>query len=490
MNRRQMLKGVAATALVVGFDPAARRWVRAAEATDCGACPPFAHTPPLDGALYTDLATREADSTDQGNIVRQLPCAVLRTGSVKDIEKMIGFCREHQIKAATRGQHHSTHGQGLTCGLIIETGAFNRIHSIGPDSADVDAGVTWKELLLAAFEHGLKPRGVTGYAALSLGGTLSVGGCPMTNREGALVDHVRGLTVVTGRGDTVRCSKGERRELFEAVLAGLGQCGVITHVTVDLVPAKPLARTYLLHYPDAAALFGDYRTLFNRGEFDEVYNVCVPPGSVPFVYQLNTTVFFDPAVPPDDAHLLRDLSLPQEAAVVQDRSYPDYALAVEELFGFLKAAISWDSLLKPWFDVWLPDSAVKQYVSDAAAGLTQRDIGAGGFVLLFAQRRSKMTRPFFRVPPAEGEGWVWLFDTLTTSNVPGPDPDFVNEMLARNRRLFERARGVGGTRFPIGAQVFTREDWVRQYGETWAKFARRKKKYDPDNILTLGPGIF
>jgi cytokinin dehydrogenase len=74
--------------------------------------------------------------------------------------------------------------------------------------------------------------------------------------------------------------------------------------------------------------------------------------------------------------------------------------------------------------------------------------------------------------------------------VPGPDPDFVDEMLTRNRRLFERARDVGGTRYPIGAQVFTREDWVRQYGEAWAEFARRKKKYDPDNILTPGPGIF
>jgi cytokinin dehydrogenase len=490
MNRRQMLKGIAGSALVVGFDPLTRAWVRAAEASACAPSAPFAHTPPLDGALYSDLATREADSTDQGNIVRRLPCAVLRPGSVRDIEKMIGFCREHGIKAATRGQHHSTHGQGLTCGLIIETGALNRIHSIGPDGADVDAGVTWKELLLAAFERGLKPRGVTGYTALSLGGTLSVGGCPMTNREGALVDHVRGLTVVTGRGDAVRCSEGERRELFEAVLAGLGQCGVITRVTVDLVPAKPLARTYLLHYADVATFFGDFRALLDRGEFDEVYNVCVPPGSVPFVYQLNATVFFDPADPPDDAHLLSGLSVPPGAAVVHDRSYPDYALAVDELFGFLKAAVSWDSLLKPWFDVWLPDSAVEQYVSDAVAGLTQRDIGAGGFVLLFAQRRSMMTRPFFRVPPAEGEGWVWLFDITTTSNAPGADPVFVDEMLARNRRLFERAREVGGTRYPIGAQVFSREDWVRQYGDSWPEFARRKKKYDPDSILTPGPGIF
>ena len=64
MNRRQMLKGIASTAIAVGFEPVTRFWVRAAEASACAPCPPFAHTPPLDGVLYTDLATREADSTD------------------------------------------------------------------------------------------------------------------------------------------------------------------------------------------------------------------------------------------------------------------------------------------------------------------------------------------------------------------------------------------------------------------------------------------
>jgi FAD/FMN-containing dehydrogenase len=490
MNRRQILKGIASTALVAGFDPVSHRWVRAAEASACASCLPLAEVPPLDGALYTDLPTRAADSTDQGNIVRQLPCAVLRPGSVEDIQKMIRFCRKHGIRAATRGQHHSTHGQGLTCGLIIENRPLNRIHSIGPTSADVDSGVTWKELLLAAFEQGLKPRGVTGYAGLSLGGTLSMGGCPLTNRQGALVDHVRELTVVTGRGDIVRCSEDSHAELFEAVLAGLGQCGVIARVTVDLVPAKPLARTYLLHYADTATFFRDFRTLINRGELDEVYNVCIPPGSSVFTYQLNATIFFDPSEPPDDAHLLRDLTLPPAAAVTRDQSYPDYALAVDAQIEVLRAAVMWDSLVKPWFDVWLPDTAVEQYVGDVLANLTPRDVGTGGFILTFAQRRSQMTRPFFRIPRDEGEGWVWLFDITTTSMQPGFDPVFVAEMLERNRRLFERARDLGGTRYPIGAQAFTRDDWVRQYGEAWPEFARRKKKYDPDNILTPGPGIF
>jgi FAD/FMN-containing dehydrogenase len=63
-------------------------------------------------------------------------------------------------------------------------------------------------------------------------------------------------------------------------------------------------------------------------------------------------------------------------------------------------------------------------------------------------------------------------------------------MLARNRRLFEKARSAGGTRYPIGALEFNQRDWKRQYGERWDDFVRLKQRYDPDNILSPGSGIF
>jgi hypothetical protein len=51
MNRRQMLKGIAATALVAGFDPLTRRWVRAAEAAACG----FTAACAAEETTYNDL---------------------------------------------------------------------------------------------------------------------------------------------------------------------------------------------------------------------------------------------------------------------------------------------------------------------------------------------------------------------------------------------------------------------------------------------------
>jgi FAD/FMN-containing dehydrogenase len=482
------LFGASGVALVTGFDPVGRRWVTTAEAS--GGCPTFADVPPLDGVLLLDDASRAADAKDKGNIVHQPPCAVLRPGSVRDIQRMIRYCRRYDVKVAVRGQAHTMFGQSLSPGLVIENGTLNQIHSIGPDGADVDAGVRWKDLIIAAYDHGLTPPVITGYTNLSIGGTLSVGGVSGRNYAGAQVDHVRVLDVVTGEGNFRRCSMDENRDLFEVMLAGLGQCGVMTRVKTDLVPAKSKARLYNINYTDNAAFFRDLRTLINRGELNECFNLWVPPMGPTPAYQIQAVKYFDDAAPPNDAHLMRGLSVPADQIPHQDFDYLAWVLSVDGQIDFLRANFAWDDLIKPWFDVWLPDDTVEQYVGEVMSTLTVADLGPFGFLLLFPLRRSSLTRPFFRVPSRRRGDWVYLFDILTASPTPGPNPAYTSAMLARNRHLFEKARDAGGTRYPIGALEFDRLDWVRQYGLRWPAFAERKRRFDPDNILSPGSGIF
>ena len=109
--------------------------------------------------------------------------------------------------------------------------------------ADVDAGATWKQLVQAAVPLGATCPVLTGYINLSIGGTLAVGGISPNYRRGAQVDRVRELWVVTGRGDLEHCSMRHNRRLFEAVLAGLGQCGIVVRVVMDMIPAPTSART-------------------------------------------------------------------------------------------------------------------------------------------------------------------------------------------------------------------------------------------------------
>lgn len=486
LPRRQFLAALSAVS-VYGFDPVARTWSRSASAALDG-------VPPLDGELVADAASLEAVSSDVGNIFRRIPVAVLRPGSAKDVSEMVRFCRRHGIQVAARGQGHTNFGQGLVeGGLIVEMRTLAGIHEIGSGFADVGAGLLWNELLAAATAVGLTPPVFTGYTGLSIGGTLSVGGIPASYRRGVQVEHVRSLEVVTGEGEIVCCSEQEHRDLFEAVLAGLGQCGIITRAVVELEPAAESARMYFLQYTDGTLFFRDLRVLMDRGEFDNLYNIWLPDGSGGWVYQLNAVKFFDGDALPDDAELLRGLSFDATAVpasfTASNTSYVDYILRVDVVIELFRQLGLWDGVLHPWFDVILPDAAVESYVTEVVPSLSPEDVGPAGFLLLFPIRRSELTRPLFRIPEGDDE-WVWLFDILTGAPAPGPDPAFLDRMLARNRTLFEKARELGATRYPIGALRFSRADWVAQYGCEWQAFRRAKHRFDPSNILTPGPGIF
>src|SRR5882724_10402978 len=228
VSRRQVLAGLSAVA-VSGFNPVARTWVGVANAAGA-----LDHIPPLDGTLLTDPTSLAPYATHAGSAIHETPVAVLRPGSTEDIAKMIRYCRRHGIQVAARGQGHTTFGQAQVTGLVIDMGSLNKIHSIKPTSADIDAGLTWRALVDTSVPMGLTPPVLTGYIKLSIGGTLAVGGVSSTNRQGCQVDRVQELEVVTGEGEIRRCSEHENRDLFEAVLGGLGQCGIVTRAVVDL----------------------------------------------------------------------------------------------------------------------------------------------------------------------------------------------------------------------------------------------------------------
>jgi FAD/FMN-containing dehydrogenase len=49
---------------------------------------------------------------------------------------------------------------------------------------------------------------------------------------------------------------------------------------------------------------------------------------------------------------------------------------------------------------------------------------------------------------------------------------------------------VGGTRMTWATIPFSPDDWVAHYGEVWPTFRDAKRRFDPNNVLTPGPGIF
>ncbi|MEU6236694.1 FAD-binding protein [Kitasatospora sp. NPDC047058] len=497
LPRRGLLVGAAAT--VIGWNTAARSWAVTGSASGAEVVPApgaadLAALPRLDGSVVADPDTLARFAGDFGHLVTATPRAVLRPGSVRDVATAVAFAHRHRIPVAMNGQSgtgsaaelesHSSYGQATAPGgLAIDARGLDRIIAVTPGRAVVEAGVTWAQLTDAALAQGWAPPCLTDYLHLSVGGTLSVGGIGgAVQRYGLQVDTVESVDVVTGTGQLVTASPTANRELFDAVLAGGGQAGIIVRATLRLVRARERALVFTLFYDDPAAFLADQERLTTEQRFDlQVGEVMRNAAGTGWRYKAELVAHYDGTAVPDRAELLHGLHhLPAETTVV-DQTAREYAFRVDGFADYLKAAGLWGQP-KPWISLFLPASTTATFLREAEALLTPEDLGAG-LLLFYPFRTDLFTRPM-AVMPAEPIGWH--FD-LISFPTPGAD---TAAALRRNRTLYDRAVALGGKRYLIGAiPGLTRTDWRRHYGPLWPAAVAAKHRYDPVGILTPGQGI-
>jgi cytokinin dehydrogenase len=474
VGRRRFLAGTAVAATVVAFDPVFG-WVAEADPRTAAAIP----VPGLDGELVTDPASLAEAADDYGHIVHKTPIAVLRPASAKDVQVMVRYADRHGLKVAMRGQGHSTFGQAqVKGGVVIDSRTLATIHEISAHGAVVDAGVQWLDLAKAAIAKGLTPPVFTDYLGLSVGGTLSVGGVGgATSHYGLQVDNALELDVVTGKGDLVTCSATRNRELFRAVLGGLGQFGIIVRATVKVIPAKTTARVYHLNYADVATLTRAQRIALADGRFDYLEGSVNAVEGGGWSYQLEGVVYYTAPHAPDDAAKVAGLPAPTSSDIAEV-TYFDWLNRIYDLVEQLKQL----GFPSPWINLYLPDGPTNNYVAETMASLTPADTG-GGPILLYPIKTALLHRPYVEVPETEV---AFLFAILRMA----ADPALVAPMLKSNRALYEKARALGGKLYPVSAVPMTPVDWVRHYGRDYPRFVADKALFDPRHTLTPGQGIF
>jgi cytokinin dehydrogenase len=483
--RRSVLRGLAAAGTaVIGFDPFTRSW--AVTPSDR----PLHGIPDLDGTLHTDEASLSAAADDFGHIVHRRPAAVLRPGSVADVVAMVRFCDRRGIPVAPRGQGHATNGQAQVAGgLVIETAPLAAIQPLGPGSTGVrvGAGAKWSDVAKATLAHGLTPPVFTDYLELSVGGTLSVGGLGgQTHRHGAQVDNVLELEVVTGAGELLRCSPTRHRDLFLAVLAGLGQCAVVVGATVRLVRAPETVRHYLLPYDDLRTFVEDQRLLVRDRRFSYVEGQIVPDATGAFRgYVIEAVAYGPPAGDvPDDTALLRGLRHDPSGAEITDMPYYDLprpARPGRRRPQGSRAVGVRPSMAQPARA--RPEGCRGDRAAPGRAHPGRRGPGRCGAAVPAGARApadpaaAHARRP--RALPLRGP-----------ADHPPDDTASVRRLLAANRSAYDLVRAAGGTQYPVGSVPFERADWRRHFGSAWPRFAAARKTYDPRGNLVPGQGIF
>jgi cytokinin dehydrogenase len=318
---------------------------------------------------------------------------------------------------------------------------------------------------------------------LSVGGTLSVGGIDGGSYlHGAQVDNVLEMQVVTGEGRLETCSGMENRELFEAMLAGRGQCGVILLARLRLIPAETHTLFFQLLYRDLETMLGDQRLLIADGRFDRTSTYVAPSGRGGWIYYLQGARNFSPPALPDPAALLADLRHQRGFERQSTHTYFEYA----DRGGRHRQQLTTEGRLNlphPFFNAILPDSAINEFAAEVFASLDPSLIEPDFPVEFYGLNTSLSTRPLFRLP---AEPVAFLIDVLTTYS----DPTVAARMVARNRQFFERSRELGGKLYGTNSVTLGPEEWQEQFEPHWEQFAQAKRRFDPDNILAPGPGIF
>ncbi|WP_433888136.1 FAD-binding protein [Streptomyces sp. CA-111067] len=159
---------------------------------------------------------------------------VHRPATVEELRTAVGAAR--RVKAV--GSGHSFSDIADTDGVLVEVDAL-------PPDIDIDtaagtvrvaAGVRYAELAARLHDHGLALPNLASLPHISVGGSVATGTHGSGNGNGGLGTSVRALDLVTADGDLLTLNRETDADRFDGAVVSLGALGVVTHLTLDLVP--------------------------------------------------------------------------------------------------------------------------------------------------------------------------------------------------------------------------------------------------------------
>ncbi|CNF52234.1 FAD-dependent oxygenase [Mycobacterium tuberculosis] len=353
---------------------------------------------------------------DFGGIVERTPARIVRPASAREVVEAVREAAGAGLDAVPRGLGHSTFGQSLTAGVSLDTRGLAGVREVGERHAAAGAGTSWREVLAATLPRGLTPPVLTDHLDVTVGGTISAGGIGGTSHvHGTQADNVLSLEVVAG-GELVTCSPALRPELFDAVRGGLGRHGVITGATLRLVPAPERVLACTIPCRDAA----DLLSVQHETTADHISGQ-VKPSEGGWRFEAKAVLYGDGGEPAPG-------TTPPGTTETESLAYLDFADRMRPDVAELVALGEW-ARPHPWAMVFLPAPSAAAVIESTLAEMTAADLGLSGVILVKALRTGTV-----------------LFSVLRTAS---PGCASVPEMLAANRRLLDRARAAGGTRYAV-----------------------------------------
>ncbi|WP_019139518.1 FAD-linked oxidase C-terminal domain-containing protein [Noviherbaspirillum massiliense] len=214
---------------------------------------------PEGSVLFNEEDTRPYEC-DGLAAYRQLPMVVVLPSNEQQVVAILKTCRELQVPIVPRGAGTGLSGGAMPIadGVVLSTARFNRILKLDPYSrtAVVQPGVRNLAISEAAAPHGLYyAPDPSSQIACSIGGNVAENsGGVHCLKYGLTVHNVLRVRMVTSEGEIVELGSealdAAGLDLLAVFIGSEGMLGVVTEVTVKLVPKPQLARVIMASFDD------------------------------------------------------------------------------------------------------------------------------------------------------------------------------------------------------------------------------------------------
>ncbi len=435
--------------------------------------------------IAPDHAAYDAARTLFNIMIDRRPRLIAQCAEVEDVIRAVAFGRDQGLEIAVRGGGHGVAGKALSeGGLVIDLRRLNRV-TVDPAArtATVAGGATMSHLDRATQPHGLATTGgrvsTTGVGGFALGG----GGGWLDRKFGLACDNLLSVELVTAAGEVVRASATENPELFWALHGGGGNFGIATAFTFRLYPLATVTAALLFWRPSAGAeVVRAYRDFIAAAPDEVGGGVFFLTGpSEAFVPealhgQLALLALVVYAGPEAEARAVAAplFALRPEGALVAEMPYADFQCMLDDPPGYRNY---WSAEYLSAF----PDSAVDLFCARAADMIVPSPsqhvlFPQGGAV---ARGPAEYPVPWRHAPLIAHPFGLWA----------DPADDERARQWARAIRADLQPWSSGAVYLNfIGDEGHDRV--VAGFGAAnYARLARVKARYDPDNLFHLNHNI-
>ncbi|MCC7428918.1 MAG: FAD-binding protein [Alphaproteobacteria bacterium] len=214
-------------------------------------------------AVIAEEERRRAYECDALAAYRQLPLVVVLPEDTAEVAAVLRYCHENRIRIVPRGGGTSLSGGSLPLadGVLVAMGRFNRILGIDYDNrlAVVQPGVTNLGITKAVEEQGFYyAPDPSSQIACSIGGNVAENsGGVHCLKYGLTANNLLGIEMVLIDGTVIRLGgahlDADGYDLMGVITGSEGLLGIITEVTVRILPQPATARALLMGFPSVEA---------------------------------------------------------------------------------------------------------------------------------------------------------------------------------------------------------------------------------------------